>query len=267
MKSLYLLVALLFTTGLLAQPTKSDLRKHQKELKKSIHKGTVIWSLDTIFNAGEPVCLAEKVNKIWISYDVSVKGWAGTELIFIKTQTYTPPGGEKEVWDTWTFFPSGKQCQMQSQFINGIARMIAEGDLIRGDSLNEAAVDRMITIHGMPLEERKEREVNTLQTGNYQPVERNRNGMVMVSGNKIKQSNVLIGTATEKTDYYGGKADKQILIYLPNGTLVARAQASGTNSHSWQVTVQQTGRAYTVEGRIGQDVKAIAIFLVDHYYL
>lgn len=265
----------LFTCGIaLPQPSSSDLKKHQKKVERSVQKQEAVWSLDTVFHAGQPVCLAVQQNKVVWSYDVSVRSLAGEELIFLKEEYYPPdaPAGSsgREHWFVWTFFPAMQKAEVQNQGLynmDKLAAQLVEAGLVAGSGLDSLAVARFVAKHGTKLSQKTGQTV-ALQGGNtFQPVERNRNMPVMVMGTEVKQANVLIGRIQERTDYTGGRAQKEILVSLPNGTLVARATATGATGHTWQVMVMQHGRSFTVQGRTGRDAEAVVKFLVEGYYL
>jgi hypothetical protein len=274
MKAVILILVLFACNMASAQPSSNDLKKHQKKVERSVQKQEAVWSLDTVFHAGQPVCLAVQQNKVLWSYDVSVRSLYGEELIYLKEEFYPPgaPAGSsgREHWFVWTFFPSMQKAEVQNRGLYNMdklsAHLVEEG-LVAGNGLDSLAVVRFVTIHGTKLTQKMGQAAAVPGANTYLPVERNRNMPVMVMGTEVKQANVLIGRIQERTDYTGGRTQKEIRVSLPNGTLVARATATGATGHTWQVMVMQHGRTFTVQGRTGRDAEAVVKFLVEGYYL
>lgn len=80
MKQIFFLLTILLFKGATAQYAKSELSKHSHAIEQSQRKGSIIISLDTLFEKGTPVGLIKMVGE----KSMSIRNLEGTELVFVR---------------------------------------------------------------------------------------------------------------------------------------------------------------------------------------
>jgi hypothetical protein len=109
-------------------------------------------------------------------------------------------------------------------------------------------------------------QIRTQQSAGPVLVARNRNAMIQVFGDEIKQDFKTVGFVNETTELGQGKVFKVLNITLPDGSLVARAQSSDQGK-TWDITTMHDHVGAQIQCAIGTYKKEIATFLIGRMYL
>lgn len=291
-KAIFSLLLLLVGTAMTAQVTPNQLKTHLKRVEESRRTGKVLYSLDTIFNAGDPYCLMYETTKTMFSVtEYSVRTLQDNrEVIVVLWDEYTPRGQQNAVgyW-TFNFLETGQKAEIQiSLETHFVAKQLVKNNVMALDGLIYEGVNRMVQIHGTKISEERTRiqqqpvvvvqppvVINNGGNPNVRPPTqlpaprpRGRNaGNVTVSGTELRLNGTKIGTVTEKSEAERGTIVKYIYIYDLNGNLVADAVCEGITAHTWDVQTYYDRRHYNVVSSIGQDAKDVAKNIVENGYL
>lgn len=249
-----------------AQPSPKELEKHHKRVQKSKDKGNVVHSLDTVFNAGIPYCILFVEEKSLGSITrASVKSLAGDELIWIqfKRPDEVATANNQSSYE-WTFVGSRKRAH----YLPSIGRSM-EGELVKFGFFKEGvyqniAEDKFIASYPFIG---SQTPVPAQQGKGYVLVERDRSGPLIVSANEVRQGGKLIGKIQKSTSAENGTVVIRISFYLPDGTLVAQAIATGAGSNDWKITTAKDNKESNLQTQPASDAKEIAQYLVDGLYL
>lgn len=257
-----------------ARPSAKELEKHQKAVAQSRQNGTAILSLDTVFNAGEPYCRTKVLKCGAMSgVDIRVFDMQGNEGFFIKHDGYDldrNTKGDSEYYLVFTFVADGQKTELPYiSAENKIAALIVSEGLFRGGALNAEAVRSFILHNGTPYSQRRDRGIaqGVGAASSAAPVQRNNHMPVMIFGNEIKQGGVLIGLCNESKVAERGNITAILQFTNPDGALIAEARCVGVGNHSWSVVTYRDNRQHAVAGKIGQDDKLVAEYLVQMLYL
>lgn len=247
-----------------AQHSEKELVKHQKQIEKSLSKHKPVISLDTLFNEGKPYCVFIEEQKMLGSLlRATVKDFNGSEIIWIlyKEPTQGQTNGNYE----FTFVASKQKAMVAVDLVNTVDKVIVSYNLFVDGVFDAKAEDKFIQMHPMPKENNITIKINNDNSPKL--VERNRNGMVMIMGKDIKQSNVIIGYFTKESTAANGTIINEINIFLPDGQKVARATSSGATSHDWEIATIKDNKLHHVTGSLGHDEESIVKYLIPLMYL
>lgn len=109
---------------------------------------------------------------------------------------------------------------------------------------------------------------NTGGSTGYNLVNRNRDKMVQIFGETIRQDFTDIGTISKKTSYTNGQSNTEYTISLPDGQLVATAKFVGMNSLKAEIITAKDNRRHSISctSSINRD-KEVAQHLIRLLYL
>jgi hypothetical protein len=251
-------------------PTEKELKAHQTKVSDSKTKGTVVLSLDTIFNAGKPYAILKKVNKN-ITPDYRLYSLFGNELMdIIRERTIN-----EITYYAYIFLQSGKRAEARFYWDVRVEKLIVENDLVHDSIINPAGENRFLLKYPPNLSTMQNQQIVNINVGGtptytnpYQTVDRNRNRMIQIFGSEIRQEQILIGTYNRTTTFVNGKALDVYSFYLPNGTKVAEATQLDVRSTMVKVVTMKDNFSRTVNTTyIGRGADDLAKYLSTNYYL
>jgi len=270
---LTLILTLLLNFAFLAQsqPSEKELKKHIAKVEKSKEKKSVEVSLDTLYNEGTPYCVYIEGKKFLGNImDITVKDLNGTDAIWCKMVTNTELN-RTDFTTAYeiTFAQSGNKALYILTFGNSFPKEIVKQDLFINGIYNSNAENKFISFNpyktGIQVQQIPQN--NGYQSNNGPVlVDRNRNQMVQIFGNEIKQDFKVIGKITEKSQTKEGTIVNSITITLPDGTLLAQAEAEQMQ-HSWTIVTAKDNKAHILNSSMGNDKKDIADYLIKYLYL
>ncbi|MFN0202494.1 MAG: hypothetical protein ACKVTZ_13295 [Bacteroidia bacterium] len=286
MKHLHFIALSVLCSVAVAQSEK-ELKKHRETVEKSWEKGTVEWSMDTLFNKGAPYCLMYKEKEhALLPPDFTVAALDGTEHIFVKYDTYDKPNvpendpNKKQGFYTYNFLNSGRKVETPItgfSMTDVVGKMIVKAALFKEGVLDEDAEHKFGMGYGTKITEKYKDQVKIAAGGGGNQgggngnnlVERDRDGMIIASGNSIRQSNVLVGKYSESTEMNGAKMIKVMQVSSPNGQAVATARSTDIMGKTWIITTAKDNQSHTVSVSTSDVTywKCIANFLIQRFYL
>lgn len=267
--SVSLFLVLIGSLVTLAQPSEKEWKKHQDKIAKSREKQSAEISMDTLFFKGVPYCLYIEGKKLLGNVlDITVKDLSGTDVMWCRwlagTEIARPDiqyayeitfsgSGQKALYPLVIGDQLYREIVKQGLFADGVFQPQAESKFI---SFNPYKTGTIAT--GMPQ-----------GMGNQPPpamVQRNRNAMIQVFGDEIKQDFKIVGYLRESSETGNGKVYKVLNITLPDGTQVARAQSPDFGK-SWTITTLYDRRSADISTGMGSYKQEIATFLIGKMYL
>jgi hypothetical protein len=265
----FLLAFSLITT--FAQTNEKELKKHVAKVEKSKEKKSVEVSLDTLFNAGIPYCVyIEGKRFLGNILDITIKDLNGTDAIWCKMVTNTELNRtDFSTAYEITFAQSGNKALYLITFGNTFPKEIVKHNLFVNGLYNAANENKFISFNpykaGIQVPQIPQ---NNGYPNNNAPalVDRNRSSMVQIFGNEIKQDFKVIGKIAEKSQAKDGTIINTISITLPDGTLLARAEAEQMK-HNWTIVTAKDNKEHTVNSSLGNDKKDISDYLIKYLYL
>ena len=261
--------------------SEKELKKHTEQVTKSKEKGIVILSLDTIFSKGVPYAIM-KVEKSGFIKNYSVRSLKGEELIYVKSETYeTPNTNRVNQYDAatithkyyrFTFIKSKNVAEMESKGLKDkdMEEVIVMNELIDGGAFVSSDAETKFIARYPPTISGNVNQpvvVNNIIVNNYNLVERNRSMQIFVSGADIKQDFKVIGTSQKSQQAANGTIIYTINVFLPDGVKIAVATSEGVSSKSWKVVTMKDNKVNYVESKFSDEIRSIAKYLVDSYYL
>lgn len=268
--SIFLLLFFCATKVFSQTPTDKQIKRHREKVAQSKTEGTVIRSLDTIYNSGIPYAVLKSKDMFNTGYNLFSLN--GTELIEIRWECTED---KEDCYYIFVFLQSGKRAEVGNFFGLRVEKLIVENNLVNDSAINAEGETKFLTKYPPELSNKtKQPEVNTNTGGAgtvanpYETVERNRLSTIQVFGSEIKQDFKVIGTYSKKSASGQGKILNVIAIYLPNGTKIAEATQEDTNSKSYRIVTMKDNKTHSVTVKyFGQEVEDIAKYLSDNYYL
>ncbi len=254
-----------------AQTNEKELKKHAAKVEKSKEKKSVEVSLDTLFNEGIPYCVYIEGKKFLGNIlDITIKDLNGTDAIWCKMVT----GAELNRTDfstayEITFAQSGNKALYLITFGNTFPKEIVKQNLFEKGLYNASAENKFISFnpYKVGIQVQQIPQNNGYQNNNGPAlVDRNRSSMVQIFGNEIKQDFKVIGKLSEKSQAKDGTIINAITITLPDGTLLANAEAAQMQ-HTWTIVTAKDNRLHTVNSSLGNDKKDLVDYLIKYLYL
>jgi len=275
MKANLLLIALLAGAYVSAQQvSEKEMKKHIENVQKSKEKGTIIWDLDTVYNAGVPYCIVvEKSNGFLQPNDFSVRNLQNVELIYVKYAYYYKPfpAPPNTIVQYYTYYFTDTQNKSEITFNTKVYKTVVEENLINGSQISSDAEAKFVSLNGMRYTQ--EQNAATVQpvvivnnTGGG-IVQRNRNAGFSVINGQVRQDNVMVGTVQMSQMAENGIIVKTIVAFLPDGTKVAEATCNGLDAHNWNVITLKDNRSYWVNSSFNNDASDIVRYLIGAYYM
>ncbi len=258
------ILILFWPAGLFSQKKyfKWEIKKHYARVNESKKKGSVVLSLDTIFNKGVPYAiLKEKKQMPYNSY--GLYSLHNDKLILI--QTRISAHRDQTPYYAFMFVGSDKTAEAEKYYSFRLENEIVKNNLVVNnqiDPYNEtlflAKFPRKYsdtTIKTYISEKEDEQKVNTANI--YETVKRNRESEFYFKEGKIIQDYKIIGRYK--------KIDLGTRFYLPNGIQVAEAKEKEPGL--WQVLSLKDSKIGAVKTP-GNDVsKDVIRYLIDNAYL
>jgi len=268
------------TATAIGQVSEREMEKHMKEVAKSKEKNSIVWDLDTVYNAGVPCfIMKEKSNGALQPHDFIVTSFAGQELIYVKFHQYTQPGSNPQSptiiqYYTWYFDDTKSQCETQAP--RKVYKDVIENNLVNGNAMNSDAEAKFVTMCGM--------KYSAAQAANVQPapaapvispqqaaineplVNRNRSGGISIILSQINQAGMQIGSEQRNTITQNGAQVEVITIYSINRVMLAQA-SSVPNAHRWNLVSTRDNISREVDAPDLNDEMAIIKYLIANNYL
>lgn len=273
LKIIFFLSILAFNLNAGAQ-TKDSLKlreRHVQRVMQSAQKGTVVLSMDTIFNKGIPYAIL-KTKKSLSGDDYTLYGLNGTELIYIPCLWAEDPTfvGGKSSYHLFYFIGTGAKAEVRGDVTLSIPKLIVQSDLVLNDAVNPAAETRFLLknpqVMSLPRTSLlEELIVNFLKTDVM--AERNRNVPVIVIGNELKQENKKIGSYTMSMGLENGSHVKVFSFFSVSGRKVADAVQTSPTSDTYLLKTLKDGRQNSFGTTLGMEAQMLAEFLSKNYYL
>lgn len=268
-KFFFLIFCCCIAIGLNAQ-TKSEkiMKKHLEKVAKSKEKGTVILSLDTIFKSGIPYAILKDKKQFFRVVEYNLFALNGTELAYIPLECVEKTS---DCYYTFVFLDSGKKGEIKPDFTFDIEKVIVENNLVNDTTLNAKAVDIFVLKHPQKLALQTQNNNNSANNTDgirYEMIERDRDAMIQVFGERIEQGFKKIGTVKKSTWSADGKFGDLLSFYLPNGIKIAEAKQEDVTSDKYRIVTLKDNRFHYIDiDNIAATIQEIAKLLVDKYYL
>jgi hypothetical protein len=270
MKSIVCLF-ILFSASLFAQEfSKSDLRRHRQKVSKSREKGTVEYSLDTIFKAGVPYCLFKTVNE---DMEFSIQSFDQKEHVHVKMDCIptTSDTSKRDCFWVFTFLGSGKSAELYYAKVSDLPEYIVENNLIVNNTVNPDGETKMLIL--FPQRKSTIAAPNSQMTvvmadaDKYVLVERDRTAEVFFYGDRIQQDSIEIGYYTEDKWEEEGKIIVTLSFYLPSGLKVADVTFDQAAKANLVILTMKDYKTYHVDVNPDIQMQHICKFLIQRFYL
>lgn len=263
MKHLLIIVLFAFVPAAFAQaPTEKELEKHKEKVQKSKDKSKNLVSLDTLFASGKPYCIMKGLKKFMGSFGAySLRPIANpdNEEIYLESETVGTGSTAVYYWNM-VFVNQAQKIRFQKGTLD-LENTIVEYDLFNESGLNIAGMNKLVLLKG------GNQSTQTNSNQKKELINRNRNGLIQIFGESIKQSGVLIGNIKKENKAENGAIITYYTISLPNGELIATAKNTGIADYNWQIVMAKDNSQHSVNSTIGNCESDIAKYLVDQLYL
>ncbi len=234
------------------------LRKHHARVYASKREGTVILSLDTIYNKGIPYAILVKKKQLPY-HDYILYSLKREQLAYIQSKV---TGGS---WGTeyyaFRFDRSGKVAEPEKYVTFHLEKEIVAYNLVEGNAINPfgelnflkkyppkfSGTDYVAPDPGTP-------------TGDiYATVQRDRSQKILVAEGNIYQDYRLIGK------YKPSEAG--LRFYLPGGIMAAEALETEPGSGKWRLSSFKDKKEHTLQTAGDKSLEEIIQFLAEKEYL
>lgn len=264
-----------------AQPSAKELEKHRKEVAESLSKGSVVWSLDTVFNAGVPYCLLTRDGKGLLLKGYNVFNLIGDELIYVNIEHYDQPNGQTASFYAFNFLETGQTAEINPSLESDyIAKQIVKNNLIKDDMLNPTGVNKMVQVYGTKLSAKANLTAPApANPGNYYADKYSGMGTGTQKGNKygtvvnayiiggdVKINTTEVGSLREEQKAEAGGIIKRKFFYDTAGNIVAECSCAGVNCQDWTVRTPTDRRQHSVSTSFGREAQGLAVWLAKNGY-
>ena len=157
-----------------------------------------------------------------------------------------------------------------------IAKELHSNNVITGNNINNEGKKIFLMLHGKNPKNNRD-EFNTNNTNNSSNnnnsnnnnlVQRDRNGLIFIFGDKIEQDSKTIGTTTDESVAIQGGIRHTYKFYLPNGTMIAEATYTALDSDECTIITLKDNRKHRITAkRTAESPKNIVQMLIRDYYL
>ena len=147
---------------------------------------------------------------------------------------------------------------------------VAKKGLIKDGKTDTAAIKRFVMVIGNKFTDRQNNPKTVLiinSNSSHKLIDRNKQGMVMIMGQDIMQSNVKIGYFIKKSEAIQGSIQWVTSFYLPDGTFIGEAIAPDLQPKTVDLITKKDNQWHTVETSFGNDTRDIADYLIRNLYL
>jgi hypothetical protein len=272
-----LFLILFSTLNAIGQVSERDMEKHEKEVAKSKEKNTIIWDLDTVYNAGVPCfIMKEKSNGALQPHDFMVYSFSGQELIYMKYYFYNQPGSNPNAptvvqYYSWYFDDTKSQCETPENI--KVYKAVIENGLVTSGVINSDAEAKFVTMCGTKFSAAQAQPapgpvvITPQQAAAGAPLaSRNRNGMIQITNNQVWQDNAQVGTIQWSQSNQNGQMVDVISVYSVTNVVIAQA-SSITGAHNWNVVTLRDNISRIVTSTIGNDGLDVVRILIAGNYL
>ncbi|CAN5328531.1 hypothetical protein BH09BAC5_BH09BAC5_17340 [soil metagenome] len=278
MKNYLVIIALLIFGVSQAQVSEKEIKKHLEKVAKSKVDGSVVRSLDTIYNAGIPYAVLKSKKKM-MATDFTLFSLNGKELVDIPYECVNNAASSSgsDCYNAFLFLQSGKRGEVQLEMWVKIEELIVENDLVKDNDVNPAGENKFLMKYPPKFSNKAQNTTvvivnnggtgSTTQSTSYATVDRNRSAAISLYGEELKQDFKTIGTAKKVSSPENGKLFYIISFYLPDGTKIAEAKGEGFNATEWRVVTMKDNQSRSVTTTSNQQEKQIAKYLSDLFYL
>ena len=263
MKNLIIIFFLLSCVNSFCQKNyfKYEIRKHHARLKESKKKGTVILSLDTIFNKGIPHAVLEEKKRLPF-IDFALYSLNHDMLAYIQSRL----GIDGYPYYAFNFTESGNVAEIDKYDKMKLEKIIVENALInirQIDPFNETnfliKFPRKFSNPGLKAYITDSPEKGKLNTTHiYQKVVRNREAEFYFKEGEIIQDYKIIGSYKI--------LDSLVRFYLPNGLLAAACEKQ-IESGRWIITSLRENKTMAFAALSDDPLRELIKFLLDRLYL
>ena len=237
------------------------LRKHRAKVYASKVKGTVMLSLDTIFNKGMPYAILIKFKEMpyhrYMLYSLDKK-----ELASIQSKGSADPNGNG--YYSFRFCASEKIAEPEKYITFKLEKEIVACDLVDGNKINPFSeikflkkYPRKFSNPGYVSYVSDEQTVNTNDI--YAVVKRDTDKQIYASDGNIHQDYKLIGRYKI--------TDGVMRIYLPAGLMIAEATENEDKAGIWDISSMKDKKKHTLPSYSGKILEGVINFLVENLYL
>ena len=256
-----------------------EQKKHQEAIARSLEKKIGVLSKDTIYYLGKPYCILIVESKMLGNIlRATGKDLNGKDVFWVssKSGSEVPGAQSNSFYNDITFVESNARALYSPNSITtSLVKDIVNFNLFTDGKPNPLGEQRFVAEFRGPLGYYSGTTTVIINNGSNSSVtvsgnastidqsRRNRNAMVFVIGNQIKQDNVLVGTFQKAQAARNGTIEMEYVFFLPNGAAVAKAIASGATSHNYTIHILQTGAIHTVNSTLGHDDEDLAKFLIQ----
>ena len=151
-----------------------------------------------------------------------------------------------------------------------IAKQLHSNNVITGNTINNEGKKIFLMLYGeKPKNNRNEFNSNNNNSNNNDNlVQRDRNGLIFIFGNRIEQDSKTIGTITDESIAIQGGVNRIYKFYSPDGSMIAEATYVGLDSDECTiVTLKDNHRRRITAKRTAESPKNIVQMLIRDYYL
>lgn len=224
--------------------------KHVSKKNTSKRKGTIIWSLDTIFNKGQAYAILTK-KKMMPHHEYRLYSLNRKELIFI--QTVGNMDGRE--YYSFNFVDNRKRAYPEKYVTFDIVKEVVAFDLVKGDSINPFGLIKFLKKYPPKKSSNtvEEKDINI-----YSTVKRNRDEKIYFTDGEIYQDYEIIGTYKI--------TDEITRVYLLNNITAAEIHKKDEDGlHSIHTLKDQKIKNLKFEK--GNELRSLFVYLADNGYI
>jgi hypothetical protein len=268
MKAYFTFIFLFIFYFVHAQTGDKELKEHFKKVARSKASGSVICSLDTIFNKGIPYAvLKEKFRGLRSDYILF--SLTGVKLIDMPYEFMDDNILNKRTdYIAFLFLGSGKKGKIPLERKTKVEKVIVEFDLVKNNQVNLEGENKFVTIYPTDYDAASVKDI--LADKNVKPydtLDRKRFVPIYLYGLQLKRDTAVIGTIEKANSPNGADIVYGVSFYLPDGTKVATATGINSTAKEWRVVTMKDGRVHKVKTTSVSQETQLAKFLWDSHYL
>jgi hypothetical protein len=234
------------------------LRKHRTRVYASKHDGTVILSLDTIYNKGIPYAILVKKKQLPY-HDYILFSLNRERLAYIQSKTTGGNGGTE--YYAVQFERSGKVAEPEKYITFHLEKEVVACNLVEGNAINPFGELKFLKKY--PPKFSSSDQTDTIReapgTNIYVTVERDQTKDILVAEGSIYQDYRLIGKYKV--------TEARLRFYLPGGIMTAEAIEPEPDSGAWRINSFKDKKEHTLKTTEGKALAEIINLLVERGYL
>ncbi len=270
-KYIIVLVLIVFSTTLIAQPTEKELKKHNKEILNSKENSKGIMSLDSFYCNGEALA---KVNVLKKSLLMGVEEQtiqcfkSIVPQIIVTKLSYKNNQNIDVYYEHYEFTTLNLKCDVPVT-IGGLSVYgnLCKYQLFNKNGLDTNKVETFVVIKGQiktPVS-----VVQSTPTNNDYNVivPRNKEAFLFFFGDVIQQDQVNIGTIVKsRVQTINGFVD-QYQVFNSKSTLICTITQSAIASSDWNFLIYKDNKFTTQNIGFGKEKEEITKYLIKFGYL